>query len=253
MCTLVILRRQQNDWPMIVAANRDEMITRPWLPPGRHWPDRANVVAGLDQLAGGSWLGMNDAGLLAAINNRSGSLGPDQDKRSRGELVLEALDHDSAADAADALAFINPGAYRPFNLFVGDAYDAFWLRHIGEEDSNGIEVFPIPQGVSILTAFDLNDSRCQRTQSYLPRFMEAKAPQPEQDNWADWEALLLSRKSASSDAGDAIRIVTDSGFNTVSSSLIALPETSKEFKPVWRFARRHPSVEPYQKIDFTIR
>ena len=54
MCTLVILRRPEHAWPVIIGANRDEMIDRPAKPPGRHWPDRAEVVAGLDLLAGGS-------------------------------------------------------------------------------------------------------------------------------------------------------------------------------------------------------
>ena len=50
-----------------LAANRDEMADRPWHPPGRHWPERPQVVAGQDQLAGGSWLGLNDAGVVAAV------------------------------------------------------------------------------------------------------------------------------------------------------------------------------------------
>src|SRR5437773_2414816 len=55
MCTLVILRRPEHAWPIIIGANRDEMIDRPALPPDRHWPDRPEVVAGLDRLAGGTW------------------------------------------------------------------------------------------------------------------------------------------------------------------------------------------------------
>ena len=54
MCTVVILRRPGHDWPLILATNRDEMTDRPWRPPGRHWPDRAEVTAGRDELAGGT-------------------------------------------------------------------------------------------------------------------------------------------------------------------------------------------------------
>ena len=82
---------------------------------GPHWHDRHDVVAGKDQLAGGTWLGMNDQGVVAAILNRQNSLGPKEGFRSRGELPLEALDHADAASAADALAGINPEGYRPFN------------------------------------------------------------------------------------------------------------------------------------------
>ena len=118
MCTLVILRRPEHDWPVVIGANRDEMIDRPALPPGRHWPDRAEVVAGLDLEAGGSWLGVNDWGVAAAILNRHGSLGPAAGLRSRGELVLEALDH---ADVGRARrCHLDPAAYRSFNLIVAD-------------------------------------------------------------------------------------------------------------------------------------
>ncbi|WP_455210871.1 NRDE family protein [Kaarinaea lacus] len=249
MCTLVILYRQNDDWPIIIGTNRDEMVNRPWLAPARHWPDRSNVIAGLDQLAGGSWLGMNDTGVIAAINNRAGSLGPEKNKRSRGELVLEALDHDTANDAAEALIHLNPMAYRAFNLFIADANGAFWLRHLGHSDTESIEVFAIPPGVAMLTAHDLNDSCCERIKAYLPRFKNAKTPQPDLDDWSEWESLLLSRESVSNEAGGAMRIVTDSGFNTVSSSLIALPAQQQDLKPVWRFARRYPDVEPYQKVS----
>ena len=40
MCTLIMLRRPGNDWPLLLAANRDEMGNRPWEAPARHWPDR---------------------------------------------------------------------------------------------------------------------------------------------------------------------------------------------------------------------
>src|SRR5436853_6767118 len=108
MCTLAILRRPEHDWPVIIGANRDEMIDRPALAPGRHWPDRPEVVAGQDLLAGGSWLGLNDWGVAAAVLNRHGSLGPAPGQRSRGELVLEALDHADAAAAAHAVADLEP-------------------------------------------------------------------------------------------------------------------------------------------------
>jgi uncharacterized protein with NRDE domain len=64
------------------------------------------LVAGLDVLAGGSWLGINDWGLVAAVLNRHGSLGPEANRRSRGELVLEALDHADAVAAAEALSHL---------------------------------------------------------------------------------------------------------------------------------------------------
>src|SRR5258705_12232981 len=114
MCTLVILRRPEHEWPVIIGANRDEMIDRAATPPGRHWADRVEVVAGLDLLAGGSWLGLNDWGVAAAIPNRHGSLRPPGRPRSRGELGLGGPDPARAARAAGALAHPHPCAYPRF-------------------------------------------------------------------------------------------------------------------------------------------
>src|ERR1700760_2569124 len=153
MCTLVILRRPDHRGPVLIGANRDEMIDRPWEPPGRHWPDRPEVVAGLDRLAGGSWLGFNDWGVAAAVLNRHGSLGPAPGQRSRGELVLEALDHPDAVAAAEALAHLDPAASRTFNLIIADNRDAFWLRHA---DGQNIDAWPIPEGLSLIDSGELN-------------------------------------------------------------------------------------------------
>ena len=176
MCTVVIYREPDADWPVLVAANRDEMRDRPWRAPGRHWRDRPNVVAGQDELAGGSWMGLNDEGVVAAILNRVGSLGPDDNRRSRGELVLEALDHGDAASAAKAMADINPEAYRTFNLVVLDARDGFWVRHDG---GPSVDVKALPAGFSMITAADRNDTRSPRIRDYLPRFVQASRPRPD--------------------------------------------------------------------------
>ncbi len=88
MCTVVVLRRPEAPWPVLMAANRDEMLDRPWTAPGHHWGDRPEVTATRDDLAGGSWLGVNQTGVVSAVLNRQGTLGPAPGLRSRGELVL---------------------------------------------------------------------------------------------------------------------------------------------------------------------
>jgi len=250
MCTFVILRRPDHQWPVIIGANRDEMIDRPALAPGRHWPDREEVVAGMDLLGGGSWLGVNDWGLAAAILNRHGSLGPDATLRSRGELVLEALDHADAKSAADALAHLNPAAYRAFNLVVADAGGAYWARHADAGASSRIEVRAIPPGVSMLTAHDLNDESSARIRRYLPLVRAAPAPDPERGDWSAWERILASRDSDAETAREgAMNVVTDFGFGTVSSVLLALPARGRfGVKPTMRFAAGRPDVAAFLDV-----
>lgn len=259
MCSFVILRRPGAAWPVLIAANRDESTERAWLPPARHWDDRPNVVAGRDTLAGGTWLGLNDEGVVAAVLNRVGTLGPAQDKRSRGELVLEALDHADAADAALALAHLDPRAYRPFNLVIADNRDAFFLSHPGEENRGArIRVEPIPAGLSMVTAFDLNDPACARVHRYRPLFAAAEIPDPERDSWSSWEALLADQTPGAVGHGAgtphaALCIVTSIGFGTTSGALMALPSPEHAaghpgIRPVWRFAPGRPGEVPWRRV-----
>ena len=248
MCTLVILRRPGHAWPVVIGANRDEMVDRPALPPGRHWPDRPEVVAGKDLLAGGSWLGLNDWGVAAAILNRHGSLGPAPGLRSRGELVLEALDHADAVDAAAALSHLDPAAYRSFNLIVADRSDAFWLRHPG---AGAIEVHPIGDGLSLIAAGDLNDFATPRLAFAAIPFTAAPPPDPERDDWTAWQDLLAGDAApAGMPAEAAMRFRTERGFATVSSALIALPAApSSRRRAVFRFARWLPEAMPWRTAE----
>jgi hypothetical protein len=249
MCSIIILRRPGHAWPLVVATNRDEMIDRRWDPPSRHWPDRAQVVAGHDRMAGGSWLGRNDHGVIAAILNREGSLGPTADKRSRGELVLDALDHADAATAAKALATIEPNAYRSFNMVVADNRDAFWLAARNGDDAVALE--EIPGGLSMLTSQERNDMANARTAHYLPRFEAAAEPDPDAGDWSAWRALLASRDyDPAAGPSGSMCIVTDWGFGTVSSSLLALPSPEAD-NPlgIYLFAAGRPGETPYEPVD----
>jgi hypothetical protein len=247
MCTLVILRRPGHDWPVLIAANRDEMAGRPWKAPARHWPDREEVVGGIDLESGGSWLARNDHGVAAAILNRVGTLGPAPGKRTRGELVLDALDHADAGAAAVALADLDPGAYRPFNLVIADNSSAWWLS--AREGARNIVVERIPDGLSILTAHDLNDTDSSRIARYLPLFRAADAPDPEGGDWTAWEALMASRET-DDDYYGAMNIVTGTGFGTLSSSLLALPfPEAANPRGQWLFADGRPGEADFVAVE----
>jgi hypothetical protein len=250
MCTLVVLRRPEHDWPVVIGANRDEMIDRPARSPGRHWPDRAEIVAGLDLLAGGSWLGLNDWGVAAAVLNRHGSLGPAAGLRSRGELVLEALDHADAVDAAAALSHLDPAAYRSFNLIVADNRDAFWLRHTGQ---GRIEARPLPDGLSVIAAGDLDELTTPRLVLARPRFLAAPPPDPDRDEWTAWQDLLGDDAAPpGAPAEAALRFRTPHGYGTVSSALIALPAVPSPDRPlVFRYAGWLPEPSPWRNVGST--
>src|SRR5690349_17969999 len=102
MCTILAALGVWEETPLVIAANRDEALDRPASEP-RVWPagevaDRV-VLAPRDLRAGGTWLGLNDAGLFVGITNRRAPADPT--RRSRGDIVFEAL---GAADHRDARA-----------------------------------------------------------------------------------------------------------------------------------------------------
>ena len=238
MCTVLILSRPGHDWPVLIAGNRDELVNRPASPPDRHWSDRPDVVAGLDQLGGGSWMGINDYGTIAIMLNRTGSLGPMDGKRSRGELTLEALDHADAATAAAALKDLNGTAYRPFNMLIADNTALYWVKSLGDSRP---QIFPIAPGYHMLTAYDLDDTASSRIQFNLPMLQNADVPDPQAGNWVEWIDVLTHGKGMS--------FLLPNGFGTVSSSLMALPSKERaDLKPVWLYSNAPPGEAPFTPV-----
>ncbi len=245
MCTVVILRRPGADWPLIVGANRDEMRDRAWDAPERHWPDRPQVRAGRDRLAKGSWLGLNDTGVAAMVLNRTGSLGPFRDRRSRGELVLDALSHDDAASATETIAARDASDYGGFNLVIADAENAWWLA--GKE-AREIKIAAIPEGLSMLASTEINDRDHPRINAYLPRFANAAAPNPECGDWSDWAALLADPgRTRGSGSESAMYLDGGHGYGTVSSTLLALPADAAR-APEFLFAPGRPTPVSYTPV-----
>ena len=214
MCTVIVTVGASPDWPLLLAANRDEKLDRPWLPPACHWPGQPDVLAGKDALAGGTWLGLNRAGVVAAVLNRLGSLGPAPGKRSRGELPLLALQHASVAEAVQSITQLNAGQWRSFNLVLADRQGATFLRGTGQ---GRISAQPLSPGTHIVTAREPDDMSSPRVARNLPRFRGAPPPSP--PDWSTWPALLADDAPPSE---AAINIAPFSGFGTVSSSLVAL-------------------------------
>ena len=247
MCSVIILYRPDHDWPLIIGSNRDEMSDRPWQGPARHWDDYPNVVAGRDELAGGTWLGLNDDGVVAGLLNRINTLGPKKGYRSRGELPLEVLDHAEAETAINALTHLETSSYRSFNMVIADRSKAFWVSCVPGD----IKSYAIKPGVSMITARDLNDPESPRTQMYLPQFRAAKAPNLETGDWVAWQTLLADETfDPQFGPGGAMNVDHGNGFKTVSSSFIALPALNKfELKPKWLMAQGRPSDTPYELVD----
>lgn len=119
MCTLVVAAHVLPDRPLVVVANRDEQLDRASVPPFR-WAE--GFFAPRDEVAGGTWLGVNDHGVFAGITNRYLG-GRDATRTSRGELVVSALRLPTARAIHDAMRSIDPTRYNGFHLVYADERD----------------------------------------------------------------------------------------------------------------------------------
>jgi uncharacterized protein with NRDE domain len=157
MCLLAMFYRVVEDAPLVVGANRDELYDRGGEPPAiRDWGCR--VVAGVDPRAGGTWLGLNEHGVLVAVTNRAKSHAPPR-PRSRGALARELLGQTTAAAAAALAARQLAGdAYAGCNVVCADRGAAI-VVHAGD----WLRVRPLPPGLHVLTAHDVNDASDRRT------------------------------------------------------------------------------------------
>jgi len=238
VCTVIVLLRPGHAWPVLIAANRDERLDRPWDAPGEYWPEQPGVVAGRDRLGGGTWMAMR-GGLIAAVLNRPGSLGPAPGKLSRGGLPLMAVEHGSAAAAASALLALDGTAYRSFNMVVADRYSTCFIRGLGYGRPEG---WKLPPGLHVVTAHDPNDPDSPRARAQLPRFTAAATPDPARGDWTAWQALLADRSGVPE---AALNVLPRDGFGTVCSSLVGLPAGGA---PVWLFAAGPPDQAAFMPV-----
>src|SRR6202041_1924455 len=88
VCTVVVTLEPGERVPLRLLGIRDELTSRPWRPPARHWPG-SPLIGGIDEQAGGTWLAVPPriprGGCL--LNGRGPPARPAR-RRSRGDLSL---------------------------------------------------------------------------------------------------------------------------------------------------------------------
>jgi uncharacterized protein with NRDE domain len=90
MCVAAIAWNAHPDWPLVAVGNRDELHERASAPLAR-WDDGSGIIAGRDLVAGGTWLGVHEAGRFALVTNYRVPEGPQPGRLSRGGLVTDLL------------------------------------------------------------------------------------------------------------------------------------------------------------------
>ncbi len=235
MCTLVALHRCTPDAFLWIAANRDEFLDRPAEGPALREGRRGPVIAPLDCRAGGTWWGLNAPGVFVAITNRP-TPAPDPTRRSRGQLVLDALEADSARLALASAGSLGADLYNPFNLFIADADDAFAVVYEGSP-----RVIELAPGAHVIGNADPDAGAVPKVRSALDR-AQALAAGPVDQIAGGLEALCRMHEPGEPRASTCVH---NGSYGTRSSTLLRLGSS----RDLLRHAEGPPCTSPYR--DFT--
>ncbi len=227
MCLLLALRRPDE---LVVAANRDERLARPWQPPALLVADPP-VFGGTDLAAGGSWLALNlEAGFVVAVTNAR--LGAPPGERSRGHLVVDAAMERSLPDAVALLAELDLRRYGPFNLLVADVQD-LWLAT--NEPGPSLRRVEAPFAVLGNDALDAPGQRVLAAQVHADRLLGLRA-----DVLRDALVEVLADHG-----GDDPFCRHGEWYGTVCSTLVRLTPIGVS---AYEFAPGPPCVTPFASV-----
>jgi len=240
MCLIAIAYQVHPDYPLIVAANRDEFYNRPTAPLD-FWSDHPDILAGRDLQGHGTWLGVNRAGRIAAVTNYREPQFKSIENRSRGFLVSEFLAGNDSPDAYLEQVTARKDDYGGFNLIVGDTGGLWWYSNRGDA------LVKLPRGIHAISNRALNTPwpKVERTRERLSKLIghsridpesvfamlydRSRPPDellPDTGVGLDWERLLSPP------------FVTSAIYGTRSSSVVLFQQTGtlefleRTFEPV---------------------
>ncbi len=241
MCLLAIQYRLVPEAPVLVAANREEYYDRPSSVPSIQ-SGKPRILCGMDERAGGTWLGVNQHGLFVGVANRR-RLSPPMAPLSRGVLCREMLRCDSARGAVDtALEELSTGMYDGANFICADA-ESGWAIHATDD----IEVVPLDEGLNIISNRDLNDMSDERV-AMAHRLLTLQM--------LDSPVKFLAVASkvfarAPAPAGRPSMVMRGKERGTVSSTLIALGTKPRD--AIYQFAPGAPDKSKYEDYSPLLR
>jgi len=226
VCTLAFAWREFDDAPVVVAANRDESLGRPAEPPAVR-PDHPGILMPRDRVAGGTWMGVTDDGLFVGVTNRAADVEGD---RSRGLLVRDALDADTAAEAAELVEDdVGSRTYSGFNLVLADREDCF--LHVWDGTLARHEFEP---GVYVVVNAGFDDG--------TEKSRAIRAALSGHDTTAAW---LSAARTALRDHETGACLHGD-GYGTRSSSLVTLHDDGSV---AYEFADGPPCETAYEPVN----
>ncbi len=188
MCLILFAYRAHPDYPLVLAANRDEFYDRPSAP-AQFWPPSGTILGGRDLSAGGTWLAVSKVGKLAAVTNFRDAK-RDPAPRSRGHLVSEYVGSEANAQTHLRALHSMRSEYGGFNLLLVDAKGMHYTSNKAH-----IEAI-VPVGVHGLSNH-LLDTAWPKVETGKAQLTELLGRSPEK--WGEGLFALLAKRSQAPD------------------------------------------------------
>jgi hypothetical protein len=241
MCLLAIQYKLVPEAPILVAANREEFYERPSQPPAIQ-SGKPRVLCGTDLQAGGTWLGVNQHGLVVAVCNRRRTV-PTFPSRSRGVLCRELLKADHAIQARDmAMEELSSGKYDGANFVCADP-ETGWVVHSADE----LDAVEMHEGLNIVSSGDLNDPRDERVE--LARRLLTLQTLDSPVKFLAVASKVFARPPSA--PGRPSIVIRDSDRGTVSSTLISLGKKPRD--AIYQYSTGAPDRSRYEDFSPLLR
>jgi uncharacterized protein with NRDE domain len=239
MCLLALFYRVVDDALFVVGANREEFYQRGGEPP-RVLDGPVPAVAGVDPVAGGTWLGVNEHGVVVAVTNRQLSQPPAR-PRSRGLLAGELLAEATAAAAAQhAVRELETKRYAGCNFLLVDDRSCIVVQ-----GGDWLRIRPLPPGLHLLANGDVNDEADPRLAYALTELQRTKYRTAEEC------VVALRRLLGLHEPGRPAICLRRGDRGTVSASILVLRQQLAESR--YLHAQGPPDQTPFEDYGALLR
>jgi hypothetical protein len=241
MSLLAVVYHLVPDAPILAAYNRDEPIDRAFSTPSIQ-SGKPRILASIDQYSGGTYLGINQNGMLIGVVRRK-KLDAPAKPRSRGELCRDLLRANSSRQAVDlALEELHSGQYDGANFVIADPECGYVIQ-----STNDTEVCELSQGLTVIGKLDMDDPRDERV-AMARRLLTLQTLDSPVKFLAVASKVLARGPGA---PGRPSMVIREKDIATVSSTLISLGKKPRD--AIYQYSNGAPDRSKFEDFSPLLR